>query len=339
MSDRIGYDTITVMTTNRLNKRRMNNKAFAFAVIALILAFLLCGCSVHETKEGVVPSPKAVATEASQTVSPSPTEAASSTELPEGLFDCTEKEARAAAEALLRGEAPLPVWTHSGSAEYRLVEEEDGSHIAAFESHIAAEPAFVLPADMTELVRQSLASLVPEAWQQWPDAFSELNFPMTGAFGEDWFLIANPVDSGYQLHTIFRMGSDGEWREFGSASIAAGGRSNVTDAAVISENEGFVCIHSSYYDDGRYERLYVTHDGGKSWEDAMLSLPEEYSDWLITELYAPTFDGDHGAVLVTAGDYYAERGPDEPGTHLFGWFETNDRGASWQFRVIAKAVY
>ena len=148
---------------------------------------------------------------------------------------------------------------------------------------------------------------------------------VTGFAGKDYIVVTNGDDLMHDeaVSCIFVRGGDGEWKEIGNANPVF--PRTLTGACMLSENEGYLCFCDRYFEPdgetGRKLRVFRTDDGGESWTDAGLELPEEYGEPNTLIPGSPVFDGDHGVMLVTA--YFFER------DKLEAWFETKDGGKTW----------
>ena len=151
-----------------------------------------------------------------------------------------------------------------------------------------------------------------------------------GFAGKNWFVLKTADESmqDIQMSCIFCW--DGaEWREFGSNNDSM--HFPLTGACIVDADTGFLSYHSKFLDEpeGSYRKiwLYRTDDGGRTWTDVGLELPEEYGRVYPGCAASPVFDGAHGVMPVYA--YDLEGDSDES----FGlWYETFDGGITWELR-------
>ncbi len=334
----------------------MKTKFIAVLILLGMLTISLCGCKAGSDKPA--PSEMAKPTEAAV---PTETEAAQTASpidnLPDWLTRVDESnysEQLAAAKSILRGETPEPIWKGAGNGFYFDLETDySGSYLTAYNLCISVEETYAhglspsqlyffgakpirrYPFELAELAEASLYGYLEEYW---PNDITVREGPiylLPGFCGEDWIVVHTVTDSRFQVHTIFRTDDGNSWYEFGSANSIKNGFSEITGACILSKTDGVICMHSSSFDDGLYERAFITRDSGTSWTDLNLTLPGEYSGCVLSVLFCPMFDGDHGVILANA--YYNEINEDNTVTNVFGWFETRDLGASWEFHTLAKA--
>ncbi|MBO4562074.1 MAG: hypothetical protein J5772_00515 [Clostridia bacterium] len=336
-------------------------KTLTALLLAAAAALAFCGC--RSGREEPDPSAPVDAVK-SEIATAAPTQAIS-TKTPEedqsawlaSVSESLYKEHRAAAETILRGDSPGFIMHHADRGELGgvffdtetglngswltanlllLDAEKTGSAGAAGEiGHCSrgANPFARYPFELAGLVQDRIAQYIRDLWSN-EVVFGEGSlYPLRGFCGEDWILAATETDSRFQVHAIFRTEDGENWYEFGNANSIMDGFAAVVGAEILSETTGFVCLHSYAFDDDRCERAYVTRDGGASWEDLMLALPEEYAGWSLSALYCPTFEGAHGVILANATHV-----SDDPNItqFLFGWFKTEDFGATWVFHTMTE---
>ena len=333
----------------------MKTKFIAVLILLGMLTFPLGGCgketSLPAPTEAPKPTEAAVPaeTEAAQTASPLDA-------LPDWLTRVDESnysEQLAAAKSILRGETPEPIWKGAGNGIYFDLETDySGSYFTAYKLCISVEETHAhsispsqyysfgakrikrYPFGLAGLAQESLYGYLEKYWPTPITVREEPIYLLPGFCGEDWIVVHTVTDSRFQVHTIFRTDDGIDWYEFGSANSIKGGFSEITGACILSKTDGVICLHSASFDDERYERAFITRDGGENWTDLELALPDEYPNCLLSDLFCPAFSGDHGVILANA--YYNELNEDGTVTNVFGWFETRDLGASWEFHELAK---
>lgn len=206
---------------------------------------------------------------------------------------------------------------------------DDGEMYTAVCSEVIAE----YPREVGEEALNRLYGEIPkengfDMWGVGPYMSAE------GFAGEDWFVLKTVDDSiqDIQFHCIFVKGANGEWHEVDANDKQM--HLPVYGACMLDENVGFLCYNCKFLDgpDETYRDLYVfrTVDGGKTWRDTGLVLPEEYGTVYPGSCLSPVFDGDHGAMLVNAYRYdeSLEDAPYEARI-LRLWYETYDGGKTW----------
>ena len=190
------------------------------------------------------------------------------------------------------------------------------------------EPIARFPKELGDMALERISALYAEKTGD-P---AEKTVPLEGWFGDDYaVLVYTPggTDSSPQVNCIFRTDDGENWYEFGNyPSIDF----PLNGACIVSDRVGFVCVGSwrGYVtmDESNVRRLFVfmTEDGGETWRDLGLELPESFAS---CENYAfsPLFEGDHGVIPVSSLD----RDTTSPARYRFSWFETDDGGRTWTF--------
>jgi hypothetical protein len=244
-----------------------------------------------------------------------------------------------AAGRLLAGEAAAPVYScdvvfHLDDDAFRAYakmtvtgvyspELGDWQYSAEYE-----EPIAEYPREVGEL---ALRRLYGEIAAGYGASFLEPFEWAEGFAGEDWFVLKNMDDTiqDFQISCIFRR-EGGEWYEFGDNNEAL--ILPLSGACIVDKNTGFLSYSSKFLDepDGSYRKMniYRTDDGGRTWYDLGLVLPEEYGRIYPGCVTSPVFSGEHGVMFVDAypldGDEYAQR--------LDLWYESFDGGMTWELR-------
>ncbi|MBR6007271.1 MAG: hypothetical protein IK064_06535, partial [Clostridia bacterium] len=328
------------------------------AILALLL--LICACTAGEkSADSAKPTePPAPTQPAAPTEPPEPTEPPAPPEpteppadLPDWMVMVDESDYakhRAAAEAILAGNEPEP-FAYSGPMAdcdgvfFDLETDYTGSYLTAYSTRVSVEYSHLVPGEDGDLhargyrytgdpvarypfgLARRAQSRIAEymlnyghlSWYQEEESL----YPMPGFCGEDWIIVMTQTDVRTQVHTIWRTDDGENWYEFGSANgVMAPTNPTVLGAEIVSDKVGFICLYSYIYDESRYTHAFATYDGGETWSDLCLTLPDEYSDYTITELFCPAFEGDHGVILCNA--CFREDDIDGDLHRLYGWFET-----------------
>jgi photosystem II stability/assembly factor-like uncharacterized protein len=100
----------------------------------------------------------------------------------------------------------------------------------------------------------------------------------------------------------------------------------VTDGGFINNEIGFISF-GSFNREGQPPRpwLYRTGDGGNTWEEVAVPIPDEYKGYF-TEAEVPVFNGDEGTLLVNQGP-----NGDYLGGNVLAKFTSYDLGKTWTF--------
>lgn len=154
---------------------------------------------------------------------------------------------------------------------------------------------------------------------------SENTMPAMGFVGSDWLVVLNGETTGSrQVHTIWRTDDGTNYYEFGHNNSFPG---QVTGACIVSKTTGFLCQIDTGSDDIVGFKVFGTFDGGETWRDMGLELPDEYAGFGVSGAFAPYFEGDNGVVFVSM--WYRDHG--EYGETLVRSFSTADGGKTWTF--------
>lgn len=204
---------------------------------------------------------------------------------------------------------------------YTSAERDDGHYEEGYVSELAPFESY--PRSLGEEAQRAVARERISAFPLY-ELDPDFKARMTGYAGEDCVIVANgaDLDRDEAVSCIFVRGADGEWTEIGNANAIFPRR--LTGACMLSEKEGYLCFSDRFYEtNGPGRKLHVFHtvDGGESWADVGLELPEKYGEPSSLIPYSPVFDGEHGVIPVTASFFDGDR--------LEAWFETKDGGESW----------
>lgn len=321
-----------------------NRMSILAAAVVILLSMAAAGCAFlggrgrdGEPEETPAPAETAAPTEAA---------AADPTSAPEtewefyGVDVSKRYEYVTAARKLLNGEKADPVFKCDvyfrldddafRAYDKKTVYRSAGAVIDAEYKFDYSEPIAEYPYEVGE---KALKKLYEETAEEMSPVDFERPFEAAEGFaGKDWFVLKTTDDSiqDLQYSCIFRYDGS-EWREFGDNNDAI--IYPLFGACIVDENVGFLSYFSKFLDepDGSYRKLYFyrTDDGGKTWTDMGLEIPEEYGYSYPGYACSPVFDGDHGVMLVSA---YFSTGVHAGSEGL--WYETFDGGRTWEPREL-----
>ncbi len=194
------------------------------------------------------------------------------------------------------------------------------------------EPIATYPRELGIEAKKSLVDFYKSSYD--PNYPSDEPEGFEGYTGDNYIIFTNEVFHGIQASVIF-VTSDGwkTWKEVEVPTIG-GFPKHVTGGCMLSDKEGFLCFYekATLGDEYKLDELsvYKTADAGERWHPLKLRIPLDEVGVLCDPITAlsPMFDGDHGIMLVQYGQYVKEF--DEWESYI-GWFETFDRGESWEF--------
>ncbi len=152
-----------------------------------------------------------------------------------------------------------------------------------------------------------------------------------GFCGDDYVVFTGySLDSPHtkRLHVIYRSDDGENWYEFGGCNDSYY-QPSVTGARILSDKVGYLSLYSLSYNDGRDFRVVRTEDGGQSWQELDLTIPEEYYGYGRSGAMSPYFNGDNGVIIIWL-EYYEEDNAQYIGRR-YCWFITHDGGDTWSF--------
>jgi photosystem II stability/assembly factor-like uncharacterized protein len=255
-----------------------------------------------------------------------------------------------------RWTSPVVGWAWGygpGDRLWFLVSRDGGVHW-----RVAGSPGFVY--DPLHPVESQVAVLGGrDAWDAWLTSRGELRVARTGDGGRTWTQVALPVPNvlaggevgalafvdgengwlialspgqgGYQEKTVLRTDDGGlRWR------VVSADTGPVADAGATLQalpEEGGVRLGTlsprcawvgldRFMPPGTAVNLFVTRDGGATWQPAHLPVPRALSGDG-TRALAPVWEGPKGRIFVL----FAHRGGGDPFTVTYG---SADGGESWQ---------
>ena len=144
-----------------------------------------------------------------------------------------------------------------------------------------------------------------------------------GFWGEGGYLVlTGPTSMGDQPMRIYLTDDGGDtWFEIGNPYAAGEHYCVVTGAGFSCAEIGFISYR--YYEDAGPD-IWWTQDGGDTWQELVVELPEEYvEDGVFTPL-SPTFDGPNGVYPIDA---------DTPDGMQTLYLYSGDYGLTWEFRA------
>ena len=214
---------------------------------------------------------------------------------------------------------------------YRVMTDYPPETSGGSGARVYSEPLFEYPREVGEEALDWLCNEAPKKAGLDMDLVGRLE-GAEGFAGEDWFVLKTVDDTiqDIQFSAVYR--TDGKsWYRYGDNNAQL--FLPLFGACIVDENVGFLSYYSKFLDepDETYRKIYLfrTDDGGKTWRDTGLVLPEEYGTVYPGSCLSPIFDGDHGAMLVSAirTDLSQYTPSDELLQKL--WYETCDGGKTW----------
>ncbi|MBO6061233.1 MAG: hypothetical protein J6P98_03870 [Clostridia bacterium] len=226
------------------------------------------------------------------------------------------------------GDEPIggaePEYVNAFSSFVKLYFGEKGESKTVY-----TDPVLHIPYDTAVKAQNRLYDLIEEHGPGMEQRSDVVFFDCEGYCGDNWFILQSEelLNVAQRIHTVWRRDESGNWYEFGSNNSEL---AQITGACILSEKTGFMCCYSFGYEEGRACRLFATFDGGETWQNMDLTLPEEYSGYYSFHLSGPVFEDEKGAVLVSIT--YHNEGMDY--SVRWGCFTTEDGGHSWQFMAL-----
>ena len=145
-----------------------------------------------------------------------------------------------------------------------------------------------------------------------------------GFWGDGGYLVLTaPVSMGNQPMRIYLTTDGGDtWKEIGNPYDTGKHYCVLTGAGFSNEEIGFISYR--YYEDAGPD-IWWTSNGGDTWEELTVKLPEEYSneEYVFTPL-SPTFNGSSGIYPIEATNH-------ADGTTEMIYLYSDDYGVTWDF--------
>lgn len=299
--------------------------ALILCVCALCMLFASCTSGVVPEASGSVEPTAPVVAE----TEPAETSAATAepTEAPAATAEPAEQSAAFFDEWLPGVEVPVrPSVLFSGDTPADGTPHE---FVYAYSRSASSQddPVLAIPYAVAVEAENRLYDYLEERFVPMTQRSDELFFDCGGLCGEDWFALESvELNKTWQhLYTIWRRDAGGNWYEFGSNN--AGEPVTLDGISFLSETTGFMCCSGYWSGDISMSRLFASFDGGETWRDMGLTLPEEYEGYDSYYLSGPVFEGENGVV-------FADIHYDNDTVVRRGCFITSDGGHSWQFREL-----
>lgn len=328
--------------------RNMKTAGLIIVPCVAVAAAILIAVSAHKKPNGPIyvdNSPVPVTETPAVTFTPDPHTSAGPTMPPEETVPPeTEKpdvyyyvsehpDYAAAAHALLSGGEAEGTFTMDGGGVFFGFE---GDRLIAYRrakwygeigdtALELSDPIASYPAELGIRAKESLAEFNGTSYVETDQLY--------GYIGENYVIFTNEQHMGSQDRAIFRTDDGENWYEFGAMKD---NRAQLTGGAILNANEGFLCFYDRaimMYDSytPRQLSVYRTIDGGKTWSDIGLWIPEEYEGKIAPPSYvlSPVFEGEHGVLIVVYSVCVnTSTGSFEQRT---AHFETFDGGDTWTF--------
>lgn len=308
------------------NKRRINTGLVSISLVLLFcicLAFLACIPSENTTISCELSEQPEQQNEAPATSS---------------AYVSQYCEYMAAAQALLAGELDdVPDFSYTSGYVYFGFE---GESLVAYEKALLitnehgeqeyelSEPIGRYPRIIGDQAQKKLSGYMRKYLNLGVDG--ETGLQLMGFIGRDFIVFTTESVADTQICCIFRTDDGSNWYEFGHNNTYP---RRATGACILSDKVGFICYSDRYVQvAGDYSPrkliVYRTEDGGESWEDIGILLPEDYESSAQNFALSPVFDGECGVMFVTGSEYNTETEQTESYTV---WFESTDGGMTWIF--------
>ncbi len=192
-------------------------------------------------------------------------------------------------------------------------------------------PLATYPRELGLMAQKKIAEYMGN--YQYPDYQGDgSDIRLFGFIGDNYVIFTNDPFHGYQSSAIFYSEDGTHWSEFGSFE---GFAKEITGGCIVNSKVGYLCYDDRelmYYDDytPRQLTVYKTTDGGKTWRNLNIRIPEKYEGTIAPPVasLSPSFDGSHGLFIVTYSTYNSEIATFE---YHIAWFESYDGGETWEF--------
>lgn len=339
--------------SNKYDRPRPLIRTIPFAVIAILLMTIIaCKSSPIAPESGEKGSPVDTVIPTSAVDTPAPTEPEATAEASD--WSITEIRSRraeleASAKAVVEGKGGsediypfVPMTGDNAGESFLRVSTEGDAALTAYDvclykekldsefnlewRYECAEPFAQFPSELSDGINAKLAEYAKQflGVELLQNEGGNL-MPTLGFVGNDWIVVVSgETTANRQVHTIWRTDDGTNYYEFGHNNAFSG---QVTGACIILKTTGFLCQVDTGADDIVAFKVFGTFDGGNTWQDMNLEIPEEYAGYCISAAFAPYFEGDNGVVFVSM--WYRDRG--EYGETIIHSFTTSDGGKTWSF--------
>lgn len=112
---------------------------------------------------------------------------------------------------------------------------------------------------------------------------------------EGWLIGCSFVGMGEESHSLYTTVNGGESWTLVDSDIAQEYSRVLVGAGFINQDIGFLCFR--YESDEFSPAVMMTTDGGESWSQLSLALPDEYESYSATAL-SPSYDGNRCTLSV-----------------------------------------
>lgn len=208
---------------------------------------------------------------------------------------------------------------------FRLPDEES-AHLWK-DYYFCGERIASYPAELADDMLRSVFENRKERFQYDDDELDPYSGMPGGGFmgygfaGENYTVLLGEEVGQRQNCAVFWLDGE-EWREIDSSGLPL---EHINGAAVLDPKTCFVCMRGKDIEEGRGFSVYSTSDGGSSWAEIPIPVPEEFSDYGASDAFSPVFEGDEGVMLIEL--YYPSTGDGINCVQL--WYRTVDRGSTW----------
>jgi len=144
--------------------------------------------------------------------------------------------------------------------------------------------------------------------------FRKIDF-LNDSFG--YVIISGGRTMSQESSHVFLTHDGGEnWEETNNSGVTR----LISDGGFVDESTGFLSFGTINPEE---PELHVTQDGGNTWSEAIINIPEKYHQ-IFVSAETPVKEGDHLTVLINQGPH-----GDYKGGSVKGEFISNDNGKTW----------
>ncbi|WP_099159647.1 WD40/YVTN/BNR-like repeat-containing protein [Virgibacillus ndiopensis] len=144
---------------------------------------------------------------------------------------------------------------------------------------------------------------------------------------DGYLIISSGRTMSSEGNSVYKTNDGGKsWNLAGSVKDEY---SLVTGGGFVNDQLGFISFGAINVEDQQSRpQIYRTDDGGDSWEEIKIPIPEEYKG-IFTVAEIPVFNGTHGTLLVNQGP-----NGDYLGGKVLAKFTSEDEGKTWSFASL-----